>query len=77
MNVGEVIETLKDGKFVARRGWNANHKLGLQKPDENSANTLPYVYMIVGSTAQDLQGQRVPWVCSQTDMLAVDWQVVE
>lgn len=69
MNLGQVIEVLRAGKIVSRRGWNAHHKLGLQVPDANSANTQPYVYMITA------QGARVPWVCSQTDLLATDWIV--
>jgi hypothetical protein len=45
--------------------------LELQTPDEHSKMTLPYVYM---STAQ---GDLVPWLCSQTDLLATDWEIVE
>lgn len=73
---GGALSQLKEGKFVARKGWNAHHKLGLQTPDANSANTLPYIYMIVGQDAADLQGARVPWVASQTDLLSEDWETV-
>lgn len=74
---GDALFHLKEGKKVARVGWNAHHVLGLQVPDEHSQNTLPYIYMVVGGDAQDLQGKRVPWVCSQTDMLAEDWIIAE
>lgn len=73
---GEALAALQDGKLVARKGWNAHHSLGLQMPDEHSANTLPYIYMIIGTNAADLQGKRVPWVASQTDLLATDWIVL-
>ena len=43
--------------------------LGLQRPDANSKMTLPYIFM---STAQ---GDLVPWLASQTDMLAADWEL--
>jgi hypothetical protein len=76
-NFGGALSALRDGKKVARKGWNAHHSLGLQTPDEQSANTLPYIYMVVGQDAGDLQGKRVPWVASQTDMLADDWSVIE
>ncbi|MCL5666992.1 MAG: DUF2829 domain-containing protein [Patescibacteria group bacterium] len=76
-NFGFALQNLKAGKKVARAGWNAHHVLGLQVPDENSANTLPYIFMVVGADAQDMQGKRVPWIASQTDMLADDWTVVE
>ena len=75
-NFGYALNLLKQGKKVARDGWNAHHVLGIQYPDQNSANTLAYIYMIVGEDAQDLKGKRVPWVCSQTDMLAEDWEEV-
>jgi hypothetical protein len=32
--------------------------------------TLPYVFLTT------VQGQRVPWLASQTDMLATDWYLV-
>lgn len=44
-------------------------RLKLQVPDEHSKMTLPYVYM---ETATN----RVPWVCSQADLLAEDWYIV-
>jgi hypothetical protein len=46
-------------------------------PDENSANTLPYIFMVVGVDTADMGGKRVPWVASQTDLLADDWFVAE
>ena len=74
-NLGEAIKLLKNGSTVARKGWNAHHTLGLQTPDENSANNLPYIFMVVGADAQDMQNKRLPWVASQTDLLAEDWFV--
>ena len=69
MDIGGAIETLREGEKVRRKGWNGKGMwLELQKPDENSKMTLPYVYM---STAQ---GDLVPWLCSQTDLLATDWE---
>ncbi len=73
---GGVLAALREGRKVARKGWNAHHSLGFQAPDEQSANTLPYIYMVVGTDAADLQGKRVPWVASQTDLLSDDWEVL-
>ena len=68
MDFGKAIAALKSGKFVARQGWNGKGMwLGLQVPDAHSKMTLPYIYM---KTAQD---DLVPWLASQTDMLAEDW----
>jgi len=77
MGFGDALSAINDGKFVQRAGWNAHHKIGLQTPDENSANTRAYIYMIVGDDAADMKGDRVPWVASQTDLLAEDWAVME
>jgi hypothetical protein len=44
--------------------------LALQFPDAHSKMTLPYIYM------RTAQGDLVPWLASQTDMLALDWEVV-
>jgi hypothetical protein len=74
---GGALSALREGKQVARRGWNAHHVLGLQIPDSGSMNTLPYIYMVVGADAADMQGKRVPWIASQTDLLADDWFVTE
>ncbi len=69
--IGWAIKQLHDKRRVARSGWNGkNMYLELQVPDDHSKMTLPYVYM------RTAQGDLVPWVCSQTDLLAVDWTVV-
>lgn len=73
MDFGEALKSLKAGRKVARIGWNAHHFLGLQEVDSGSVNTMPYIYLVVGDDAQDLQGKRVPWVASQRDLLAEDW----
>ena len=63
------IVQLQQGNRVCRSGWNGKGMwLKLQTPDAKSKMTLPYVYM---STAQ---GDLVPWLCSQTDLLAKDWE---
>lgn len=72
MKIGEALEAMRDGKRVARSGWNGRGMwLALQAPDAHSKMSLPYVYM---STAQ---GDLVPWLCSQTDLLAEDWTIAE
>lgn len=70
-NFGRAIELLKEGKRVARVGWNGkNTYLELQVPDLFSKMTLPYIYM---KTADD---NVVPWLASQTDVLSEDWMEV-
>lgn len=69
--IGWAIKQMHNGSRVARAGWNGKGMwLALQVPDANSKMSLPYVYM---STAQ---GDLVPWLASQTDLLATDWTEV-
>jgi hypothetical protein len=67
--IGWAVKQLQNGDRVRRSGWNGKGmSLELQKPDDNSKMTLPYVFI---ATAQ---GDLVPWLCSQTDLLATDWE---
>lgn len=71
MPFGQALEALKAGKLAARAGWNGKGMyLALQVPDEHSKMRRPYIYI------SDAQGLLVPWLASQTDMLAEDWHEV-
>jgi len=62
---------LKEGEKVRRSGWNGRGMwLHLQRPDAHSKMTLPYIYM------STVSGDLVPWLASQTDILAEDWKLV-
>jgi len=77
VDFGDAIAALKAGCKVARRGWNGKGLwLELQSPDADSKMTLPYVYLNYPADAQNTPGARVPWLASQTDCLAEDWEVV-
>jgi hypothetical protein len=70
-DIGVAISALRGGKRVAREGWNGKDMyLELQVPDQHSKMSLPYIYM---KTACD---NKVPWLASQTDLLATDWLVL-
>lgn len=78
LTFGLAIEALKAGHKVARAGWNGKGMwLELQRPDAHSKMTLPYVFLNYPADAQNTPGARVPWLASQTDMLAEDWRIVE
>lgn len=69
MNFSEALDKLKLGYKVTRSGWNGKGMwIHLQRPDENSRMTLPYIYMCT------VQGNLVPWLASQLDLLAEDWE---
>lgn len=79
MDFGAAILALKDGQKVARGGWNGKgmwiglHKEGGEFVREACGTELTYRDYIVMKTVDN---QLVPWVASQTDMLAEDWFVV-
>ena len=69
---GWALNKMWDGNAVARHGWNGKSQmLRIQRPDENSKMTLPYIY--IATVTRDL----VPWLASQTDLLSGDWYVAE
>jgi hypothetical protein len=71
-DIGWAIDQLRAGDRVRRAGWNGKGMyLTLQVPDAHSKMTLPYVYISTN------QGDLIPWVCSQADLLADDWELVE
>lgn len=83
MDFGAAIHALKQGDKVARSGWNGKGlSLELQVPDANSKMTLPYIFMQYPATPASSTAPvnhlsaRVPWLASQTDILAEDWMVV-
>lgn len=78
---GMALELLKAGHKVARKGWNGKGiYLELQRPDEHSKMTLPYIYIVTTELVTDNPDAPkgvVPWLASQTDMLAEDWVKVD
>ena len=85
MNFGQALEALKDGKKVARVGWNGKGMwLRLYTPQQDEG-----VVMDVGDPAghrwiecapyigmKTADSKFVPWVTSQMDVLAEDWEEV-
>lgn len=71
--IGWAVKELQDGRKVCRAGWNGrgmslSFVSGWHRGD---ANLLPYVQM------QTVDGSLVPWLCSQTDLLARDWVLAD
>ena len=86
LNFGQALDALKAGKKVARAGWNGKGMflflvpgstfkvsraplLGIY-PEGTEINYCPHIDM---KTADE---KIVPWLASQTDVLAEDWGVV-
>lgn len=82
MDFGKAIEALKGGKKVARVGWNGkgmflcfvhwkDWSVNPAETHKTSTHLAPWIGI---KTADNMF---VPWVASQTDMLAEDWRLVE
>lgn len=89
MTFGLAVEALKKGLKVARSGWNGKSMFLYYVPaaaypaQRNSLGTMlgqfpddmvPYGAYIAMKTAQN---NVVPWLASQTDVLATDWSIVQ
>ena len=87
MNFGQALEQLKQGAKVSREGWNGKGMFLYYVPankypaSRNEHGTMigvfeddmiPYGAYIAMKTAQN---NVVPWLASQTDVLAEDWYV--
>ena len=84
---GVALHAMRDGKRVAREGWNGKEMFiflvdgstfKVNRPPLNKfyeegteVNYHPHVDM------KTADGNIVPWLCSQTDMLAEDWLIIE
>lgn len=90
MDIGDAVAAMRNGCRVARAGWNgkgmylayqpgypngipinANTAKATGQPEGTVLKFLPYV------TMRTAGGEFVPWLCSQTDLLASDWVVVQ
>ena len=86
MRFGQALDELLYGNKIARRGWNGQNMflyfvpgsvfqvnrpplLGIY-PDGTEITYRPHIDM------KTVDGSCVPWVASQTDILADDWYVV-
>ena len=88
-NFSNALNWLKSGRKVSREGWNGKGMfIYLVPANEYPANgnkngtmkgvfpgdMVPYGAYIAMKTAQNIV---TPWVCSQTDLLAEDWETVD
>lgn len=86
MDFGDAIRALKSGAKVAREGWNGKGmflyhvgagnypaKAEVAKKEWGEDALVPYQPYLAMKT---VQGTVVPWLASQTDMLAEDWTEV-
>lgn len=82
MTFGHALEALKEGRRVARAGWNGKGMYLLyvgpqdwnfdnDNVEEKEADFQCYAFIVM-KTADN---KFVPWLASQTDVLAEDWTI--
>ncbi|MGW6009721.1 DUF2829 domain-containing protein [Streptomyces sp. NPDC055210] len=89
MDFGEALNALKDGARVARAGWNGQGMFVVYQPGYPdgipiNANTAAATGIQQGTVCRfrpylmmkTVDDDFVPWVISQTDALADDWERV-
>ena len=87
LDFGEAIKALKNGKKVAREGWNGKGMFlyyvpaasypamtEIAKAEWGENALVPYTAYIAMKT---VQGEVVPWLASQTDVLSEDWCILD
>lgn len=85
MNFGEALAALKEGKRVSRSGWNGKGMFLFLVPGSTfKVNRAPLLGIYPAGTEvnyhahidmKTADGTVVPWLASQTDVLAEDWEV--
>lgn len=77
MDFGNAIIALKKGKSLYRKGWNGKGIcIRLMKAGDSKDMTQDYIYIDttdLKTDNRDAPKSRVPWLASQTDILANDW----
>jgi hypothetical protein len=86
MDFSDALREIKAGKRVSRAGWNGKNMFVFLVPGSTfQVNREPLLSILGEGTTVDYHGhvdmrtangQIVPWLCSQTDLLADDWGVV-
>lgn len=86
LNFGDVIAGLKQGKRYARRGWHGMSMFVFYVPSDVPSSNAPHGKVLgddqVISKRRDFlmmrtsDGDIVPWVASQSDILECDWEEV-
>ncbi len=87
MNFSEALKAVKEGKRISRTGWKGKGMyLFLVAGSQFKVNREPLLSMLGEGTVVNYHAHIdmktadnfiVPWLASQTDLLADDWGIVE
>jgi hypothetical protein len=70
---GWAIHAMKGGQRVCRAGWNGKGMLLILVREWDSDQLPSAVELLPFIAMKTVQGDYVPWLASQTDILAEDW----
>lgn len=84
MDFGQALNNLKCGERVARTGWNGKDMWLYHVPAATYSAQTDAAKNFIGASVPyraylamvTVQGDVVPWVASQSDILADDWFVL-
>lgn len=86
MNFSRALEQVTAGRPIARKGWNGKGMFVYHVPGSTFKVSRPPLLGIFDRDTEityhahlDMKtasGECVPWLASQTDILASDWEVV-
>lgn len=78
MDFAGALAALRDGKYVRRTGWNGRGMwLRLAQARDGDRSVIPRYPVRAFIEMKDASNWLVPWIASQGDMLALDWQLVD
>ena len=76
MDFGRAIDALKEGLRVSRPGWNGKGMFLLLVPKKELWSGEVWVNMEPFIAMKTADNKWIPWLASQTDILADDWMMV-
>ena len=72
MRFGTALNQLMDGNGSGMRlpGWSLDVIIKIQRPDEHSKMTAPYLYV-------ESRYGRVPWKETMIELFSENWEIIE
>lgn len=83
MNIGDAVNHMRNGIPVARQGWNGKGMYLFLEQNYGAQYQHQVLEKLIECEAADVVWMKtaddkfVPWLCSQTDLLAEDWEVAQ
>lgn len=84
LTFSQALEALKEGKAIQRTGWNGKGMFLYYVPENTYSAVTDIAKKYFGDKVEygayiamkTAQGNVVPWLASQTDLLSNDWETL-